>query len=171
MGEDSVFSIKAYAQADIIIELPNYYGYICTTEHENKISLSHGRSKDRFIEYYKSFLHIKDYLNEINLNNEQSWSKCLPFLLFMFLKVKANKEEKISMLKTYRDFVLSLNCPNIKLKLKPLDMLNNDILNEQYTKVIFLSSITNKFYDCEKLYNFLFKHMYGLKKRDYPKLL
>ena len=139
--EDGVFAIKAFSQANKIIKFQNYYGYIHTVENKNHTSITHNRSKYTYIEYLKGFCIIRDYLNENNLNNEKLWINNLPFILFMFLKVKGNKEEKINMLKIYRKFVLSLNYPNIKLKLKPLDILNKAIINEQYTKGIILSSI------------------------------
>ena len=113
---------------------------------------------------------MRDYLNENNINNEQLWVVHLPLLLFMILKINENKEEKLTILKLYREFVLSLNYPNIKLKLKPLDILNKAIINEQYNKALFLISIASKIYKWRKLKNFIFKYTKGLKKIEMNEL-
>jgi len=49
-------------------------------------------------------------------------------------------------------------------------MLNKAIMNEQYNKAIFLSSISSKIYNWRKLKNFIFKHTKGLKKIELNEL-
>ena len=97
---------------------------------------------------------------------QNKYGKPLLLPLFMFFKISESKNERIDLLKKYREFELLLNYPNIKLKLKPLDILNKAIINENYDKVIFLSSIASKFYNWRKLKNFIFKRVEGLKKVD-----
>ena len=162
--EDGVFAIKAFTQADKIIELPNYCGYIYTVEKKEDASITHNISKETFNKFLKGFCIVNEYLNENKFNNEELWEDLLLLPLYMFLKIDGNKEEKIAILKKYREFELSLNYPNIKLMLKPMDMLNKSIMNEQYNKAIFLSSIASKIYNWRKLKNFIFKHTKGLKK-------
>ena len=127
-------------------------------------SITHNISKETFNKFLKGFCIVKEYLNENKLNNEKLWVDLLLLPLYMFLKIDGNKEEKIAILKKYREFELSLNYPNIKLMLKPMDMLNKAIMNENYDKAIFLSSIASKIYKWRKLKNFIFKYTKGLKK-------
>ena len=170
LHEDAVFALKAFSEGGNIIDLPNYCGYIYTTEQEGNVSVTHNVSINDFIKYLKGFYILNEYLNENKLNNEKLWMDQLLLPLYMFLKIDGNKEEKIAVLKKYREFELSLNYPNIKLLFKPMDMLNKAIMNEQYNKAIFLSSIASKIYNWRKLKNFIFKHTKGLKKIELDEL-
>ena len=169
LAQDVVFSIKAFTQANKIIQLPNYRGYVYTAENES--SVTHNASKNSFKKYLKGFSLMKDYLDENKLNKERIWVIHLPLLLYMFFKIDENKKEKIDILKKYREFELSLNYPNIKLNSKPLDILNKAIMDEQYDKAIFLSSIASKMYSWRKLKNFIYKKDLDLKKVEIDELL
>ena len=164
--EDGVFAIKAFTKANKIFTLPNYYGYVYAVEKKEDESITHKVSKETFYEFLKGFHIVNNYLNETKLNNEEFWIPRLMFPLYMFLKIDADKKEKINILKKYRELGLAINYPNIKLNPKPMDMLNKAIMNEQYNKAIFLSSIYNVVYNNRKLKNFIFKYLHNLKKID-----
>ena len=168
LAQDVVFSIKAFTQANKITQLPNYRGYIYTAE--NYSSVTHKTSKNSFIKYLKGFALVNEYLDENNFNKEETWLALIPFMLYMFFKLDESKEEKIDLLKKYRELGLSINYPNIKLDLKPLDMVNKAIMKEQYNKAIFLSSIAGKMYNWRNLKNFIYKQNLNLKKVEIGEL-
>lgn len=159
-----VFFTNAAIKSNKIIVLENYYGYIYIFNENSTVhNITSTKPLFKFIEGYEL---INKILEENNINKNQVFNNILPMALFMFIKFKGSKKDKIKFLKYYSSFLKSLNYP-IKLSNVPLNILNISILNEKYDKAIFLSNVAGLFYINEKIRNFIFKKYSGLKKIDF----
>lgn len=162
--EDGVFCIKAFTKANRIIQLPKYIGYIYTVERENDNSITHNTKKENIVNFIKGFIYSNEYLANNNFDKQRLVDD-IPMIYFMFFKFKGSKKDKLDLLKQIRHFEKSLNY-SITLKSKPLDILNKFVLCEKYSFSIILSSIASKFYNNNKIKNFIFKNYSNLKKID-----
>ena len=82
---------------------------------------------------------------------------------FMFLKVKAPKEEKINILKEFKEFNDTIN-GEVILKSKPMEILNNLVKKEKYSSAITLANIIGLVYNTNKFKDFVFKYYSNLEK-------
>ena len=145
--EDSVFAKQCYIQVD------------------NNESLTHKVSLTEFNKFIEGFETLKNVLIDNNLENHlvEMMNIHIPMLFFMFFKLKVNKKEKKRCLEKIYRFEKSIN-GKITLKSKPLNILNNYLLKEQYSKVIIISRICGLIYENQHVKNFFFKNYSNIKE-------
>lgn len=161
--EDGVFFTNAIIKSNKIIVLENYYGYIYIFNEDSTVH--NITSTKPLFRYIAGFKELNKLFEENNINKNQVFNNSLSMVLFMFIKFKGSKKDKIKFLKYYSSFLKSLNYP-IKLGNIALNILNSSILSEKYDKAIFLSNVAGLFYNNNKIRNFIFKKYCGLKKID-----
>lgn len=160
--EDGVFCIKAFTKAKKIVALPKYNSYIYTVEKEGSKSITHNIKKDSILSLINGFKHANEYLSNYNFDKQRLVDD-IPLIYFMFFKFKGSTNDKLELLKHINNFEKSLNY-TIKIKSKPLNILNSLVLNERYSFAIFLSTIAGILYENDSIKNFIFRKFSGIKK-------
>lgn len=161
--EDSVFAKQCYIHSNKVLKMPKYCGYIYQVD--NNESLTHKVSLTEFNKFIEGFETLKNVLIDNNLENHlvEMMNIHIPMLFFMFFKLKVNKKEKKRCLEKIYRFEKSIN-DKITLKSKPLNILNNYLLKEQYSKVMIISRICGLVYENQHVKNFFFKNYSNIKE-------
>lgn len=148
----------AYTNADRIIRLPYYNGYIYSVESEGEPSITHRVKKEnisRAIEGYKSMI---DYYNENNLNKDFMVSNNLHMLYLTFIKLKEPKSERISLLKEIVDFQKFADC-NVRISSKSFDIVNKLVLRGHFSTALFLCSVAGRLYENRTIKNLVLRYI------------
>ena len=163
LSEDGYFTIVAYTKANKVIHLPEYFGYIHTVESEGAQSLGHTSKVETFDKVIAGYDLTIDYLEKNNYSAEILFNEKIPRLYLIFFKFKASRKQKILALKKIRNFQINHNYPII-VKSPIYKILNNFLLKEKYSIVIFLSSLASILYKNRTIKNLIFKKSLKLKK-------
>lgn len=156
--EDGVFSINCFLNTNKIIYLTDFPGYIYLIENENSISHNVNiKTLFGFIEGYKLCENLFNQYNHINAKHEL-FKSYITMALFILMKLD-ELNDGINML---FEFEKSLDF-EIELKSKPLNVINNKIINKQFKQASLLLKIMGFFYNNKKIRNYLFVRFSNLK--------
>ena len=153
MYEDGLFSIECLLNTDKdIIRLPDYPGYIYLIENEDsfthKASL---RTINGFLDGYKLCLDLLEKSDCDRDTKERLVSSFINMAIFILIKLD-DLDKGIQML---HDFEKSLDY-NITLPTKPLNMVNNKIINGQFGQAKLILKSMAVFYNNKKIRNRIF---------------
>ena len=158
--DDGVFSINCLVKTSKpVIDLYNYPGYIYLIENESSITHSANiKTLNGFIEGYKLCGDLiknisSDFKEEIN-------AIFIDMALFILFKLD-NIDDGIKIIYNYEksvDFKITLNS-------KPLNYLNQKIINKKFKQAIILTKIIKLFYNNKLIRNKVFIKYSDLKEK------
>lgn len=158
MYEDGFFSIKCLLNTNKdIIRLPNYPGYIYLIDDD---SLSHKaslRTINGFLDGYKLCLDLLEKSDCDRDTKEKLLSSFINMAIFILIKLD-DLDKGIQLL---HDFEKSLDY-NITLPTKPLNTVNNKIVNGQFGQAKLILKSMALFYNNKKIRNRIFIKNGGL---------
>ena len=159
LHEDGVFSLNCLLKTNKpLIRLPNYPGYIYLIENENSTSHKINLNKlKQFIEGYKLFDELLKE-NNCEIVEEQLLSSCINMAMFILMKL----DDLDQGIKLVYEFEKSLDF-KITLGSKPLNIVNNKIMNKHFLQAKILIKLMGLLYNNNKIRNFVFVNYSNLK--------
>ena len=157
--EDGVFSINCLLKTDKpVIGLPNYPGYIYLIENEN--SFTHKVSFNTLNGFIEGYKLCDDLLKENNCEivEEALLSSFINMAMFTLMKL----DDLDSGIKLVYEFEKSLDF-KITLGSKPLNIVNNKIMNKHFLQAKILIKLMGLLYNNNKIRNFVFVNYSNLK--------
>ena len=159
LHEDGVFSLNCLLKTSKpVIRLPNYPGYIYLIENENSTSHKINLNKlKQFIEGYKLFDELLKE-NNCEIVEEELLSICVNMAMFILIKL----DDLDNGIKLVYEFEKSLDF-KITLRSKPLNIVNNKIMNKHFLQAKILIKLMGLLYNNNKIRNFVFVNYSNLK--------
>ena len=157
--EDGVFYLQCLLKTDhSVIRLPNYPGYVYLIENDD--SITHKASLNTLNGFLKGYNICGELLKQNNRQDAEQrlFSSFINMAIFILMKID-NLNEGIKLL---YDFENSLNV-NINLNSKPLNLINSNITNKQFSQAKILLKLFGLVYNNRKIKNYLFIRYSNLK--------
>lgn len=158
LHEDGFFSLKCLLSTNKpVIQLPNYPGYIYIVE--NNESITHTISLNTFNKFIDGYGLCTDLLKNVPLPIAQKlYHNYVNMSIFTLIKLD-NLDEGINKLYAFEN---SFNIA-IKLKSKPLNIINSKLMKGKFTQVKILLIMMKILYNNKIIRNFIFIKYGNLK--------
>ena len=141
--DDAQFYFEALMHAKNVTVIPHECLY-CYNEYGD--SIMHKHDKKLFDSFFNGFREINKMLDENpRISNKGFLNEHLQSLLLIFSNTKVPKDERIGMLEEIYDFEKQYD--NIEINNKEISILNNAILNRNFSRAIRIADIYSFLYN------------------------
>ena len=157
--EDGVFYLKCLLKTDkAVIRLQDYPGYIYLIENDDSITHKAGiNTLTRFLEGYKTCGNLLKQNNRQDAE-QRLFNSFVNMAIFILIKLDDLNEG----IKQLYEFEKSLNF-DIVLNSKPLNLINQKIMNNHFMQAKILLKLMGVFYNNKHVKNFIFINYSNLK--------